>query len=815
MKHILMLLTVLMALAGQAQTSKAKISGTIIDGSQKTIEAATITLLRAKDSAAVKFSVADKDGKFVFENVANGRYLVSVSATGHKKGFTESFEISESIPVVNLKTLELVPIAKAMGNVTVTAKKPLIEQKIDRTIVNVEASVTNAGSSALEVLEKSPGVTVDKDGNISLKGKEGVMVLIDGRPTYLSGPDLANFLRSIQASQLDQLEIMTNPPAKYDAAGNAGIINIKTKKNKQFGYNGSVTVGYGQWYYPKFNESVNFNYRKNKVNLFTNLGYNYGESVGKMDIERNFNDRNTKALLSSFDQHTRRYNNNNTLNGKVGVDYFLSKRTTVGLVVTGYTSDQNRSMNTATNIDFQNGNLSKQSGISTEKQEWKNYSTNFNFRQLLDTAGSELTADVDFVGYDSRNATALKNYYFDKNGTTTQTPDTLLGALPQNIKIYSGKIDYLRPLKNGARFEAGIKSSMVKTDNNARYDSLINGSIVHDYNRSNFFVYEENINAAYANLSGPLAKKWNGQLGLRLENTNATGDQVTTDEKFKRKYTQLFPTGYLQYMASKNNSFVLNYGRRIRRPNYQSLNPFISFLDRYTFQQGNPNLKPQFSHNLELSHTYKNILTTTLNYSRTTDILQEVIEQNEDKNETFVRQANIAKQRQLGLSVNASIPVTKWWSSNMYANVFNNKFDGIANNSPISVSATMFVLNGSQQFRFAKTWNAELSGFFRSKGIDGVMQTMPMGLLSVGFGKQMMKGKGNLRLNVRDVFFLQKFNGSIQYSNIDTHIRQQNENRVANISFTYRFSKGKMNGTPKRRSNSSNDEQSRIGVGGN
>jgi iron complex outermembrane recepter protein len=353
---------------------------------------------------------------------------------------------------------------------------------------------------------------------------------------------------------------------------------------------------------------------------------------------------------------------------------------------------------------------------------------------------------------------------------------------------------------------------MVKTDNNARYDSLINGAVVHDYNRSNFFIYEENINAAYANISGPLTKKWNGQLGLRLENTNAKGDQATTGVKFKRNYTQLFPTAYLQYLANKNNSFVLNYGKRIRRPNYQSLNPFISFLDRYTFQQGNPNLKPQFSQNVELSHTYKNFLTTTVNYSRTTDILQEVIEQNEDKNETFVRQANIAKQRQIGLSVNTSIPVTKWWSSNIFLNVFNNRFDGIANNSPISVSATMLALNGSQQFRFAKTWSAELSGFYRTKGIEGVIQSMPVGMVSVGFGKQVMKGKGSVRLNMRDVFFLQRFNGLIKYSNIDTHVRQQNESRVANISFTYRFSKGKINGTPKRRNSSSNDEQSRVGA---
>src|SRR5215213_9153240 len=678
MKKLIPLLILLfsVALTSWGQTKTGRITGQVIDGSQKTIEAATISLLRGKDSSVVKFSVADKKGNYVFENISSGQYLVSVSAVGHAKGFSEKVEISEAQALITLKTIELIPQAKNMTGVTVTSNRPLIEQKIDRTVVNVEASVTNVGISALEVLEKSPGITVDKDGNISLKGKEGVMVTIDGRPTYLSGPDLANMLRSMQSSQLDQIEIMTNPPAKYDAAGNAGVINIKTKKNKQFGYNGSATVGYGQWYYPKFNESLNFNYRKNKVNFFTNLGHNYGQSKGKIDLQRNFLEKDTKSLLSSFDQHTRRGSENNTYNGKVGFDYFPGKNTTVGVVLTGYTSDQNRSMRTATDIDFQNGEISKQRSVSTEKQEWKNYSGNINFRQVLDTSGKELTADLDFVGYDSRNATSLMNYYFDANNIATETPDTLLGSLPQNIKVYSGKMDYLHPLKKGGRIEAGIKSSLVKTDNDAGYDSLINGSHIKDFGRSNYFVYEENINAAYANLSGPLGKKWNGQLGLRVENTNAKGDQkgnqVTPGEKFERKYTQLFPTAYLQYVADKNNSFVLNYGRRIRRPNYQSLNPFISFLDRYTFQQGNPNLKPQFSHNIELSNTHKNFLTTTINYSRTTDILQEVIEQNEEKNETYVRRANIARQRQYGISVNASTPITKWWSNNMYVNVYNN-----------------------------------------------------------------------------------------------------------------------------------------------
>ena len=224
------------AFVGFAQNkTNGKVSGHVIDGNVKTIEAATITLLRAKDSSVAKLTAANKDGFFAFENVGEGKYIVSISAVGHTKGFSDVFEISEGKPVVELKTIELTPMAKNLTGVTVAAKRPLIEQKIDRTVVNVEASVTNVGTSAMEVLEKSPGISVDKDGNISLKGKQGVQVYIDGRPSYLAGTDLANYLRSLSSNQLDQIEIMTNPPAKYDAAGNAGVINIKTKKSKQFG----------------------------------------------------------------------------------------------------------------------------------------------------------------------------------------------------------------------------------------------------------------------------------------------------------------------------------------------------------------------------------------------------------------------------------------------------------------------------------------------------------------------------------------------------------------------------------------------------
>ena len=815
MKKILTLLVIALSFSAiiNAQTGTGKISGIVIDGSQKTLESSTITLLRAKDSAVVKMGSADRNGKFQFENIKDGKYLVSVTAVGHQKGYSEIFEINSVKSSIELKTIELIPQTKALSGVTVTAKRPLVEQKLDRTIINVEAAATNVGATALEVLEKSPGISVDKDGNISLKGKDGVIVLIDGRQTYLGGQDLANYLRSLNANQLDQIEIMTNPPAKFDAAGNAGVINIKTKKNKQLGYNGSVSVGYGQGFYPKANEGVNFNYRVNKFNFFTNLSHNFGKSYNELSIQRNFRDKDTKQLLSYFDQTARMNNKNNSENAKIGVDYFAGKNTTFGIVVTGFTSDRNNTNRNVTDIYNSSLVLNNQTkAFSAAKQNWKNFSTNLNFRQQLDTLGTDLTADIDYITYDSKNNTSMINSYFDGSGNSTTKPDTLVGSLPQNINIYSGKMDYSHPLKKGARFDAGIKSSYVKTDNNANYDSLQNGGVIHDYGRSNHFLYEENINAAYANFVKPINKKWSAQLGLRLENTNAKGNQLTTGEKFDRHYTQLFPTAYLQYTANQSNSFVLNFGRRIRRPDYQSLNPFINFLDRYTFQQGNPNLKPQFSYNVELSHSYKGILTTTLNYSRTTDIIQMVIEQNEAKNETFVKQANIANQRQLGISVNSSSSFTKWWKSNLYVNVFNNKFEGIVNNTFVSIDATTLSFNGSQQFQFAKTWSAEVSGFLRTPGLEGVIRGKTFGMMSLGLTKQVMKNKGTVRINLRDVFKSQNFRGESKYSNIDAAFQERRDSRVVNIGFTYRFSKGKLN-QRKRTSGSATDEQNRVGAG--
>lgn len=811
MKKFIFSSIILISMGLSAQENNAKVSGLIVDGSQKTLASATITLLKAKDSAVVKFTAADKNGAYSFD-APPGKYLVSVTAVGHSKGYSEVFEISQAGAEVKLRTIELVPQTKSLANVTITAKKPLIEQKIDRTVVNVEASVTNVGASAMEVLEKSPGVTVDKDGNISLKGKEGVLVLVDGRPTQLSGTDLANLLRNMHASTLDQIEIMTNPPARFDAAGNAGVINIKTKKNKMAGYNGTANLGYSKGKYARFNEGLTFNYKEGKVNLFGNISHNYNKSENRLNIRRKIFDTTNGALQNHFDMHAIMQNERNNYNGRIGLDFSPSKRTTLGFVLNGASSPGSFVNENFTLISDAGKMPESQTKASAAyDQTWKNFSTNLNFRRALDTTGKELTADLDYISYLSGNDQLLVNGYYNASGSKIGNPDSLVASLPQDIKIYSGRIDYYQPLKKGAKFEAGLKSSIVRTDNNAVYDSLQNGVFVHDAGRSNHFKYEENINAAYVNLSGSICKKLSAQLGLRLENTNANGIQVIKNQKVKQNYTQLFPTAFLQYKIDDKNNIGVNYGRRIRRPNYESLNPFIRFLDRYTYQQGNPDLKPQFSNNIELSHSYKNIITTTINYTQTNDIIQQVIEQK--GKDGYAKQQNIAEMKQFGISVNANHPVTKWWTSSLYGYLFHNNFKGEINRSPIELGTTSFIINGSQQFKFAKTWTAEISGMYRTSGVEGVLVMKPMGMMSAGISKTVFANKGTIRAGLRDIFLSQKMTASSQYKNVDMTFTEIRDSRVFNLGFSYRFSKGKVSQTKKRTNGSASEEQNRAGGG--
>ncbi|RYY55592.1 MAG: TonB-dependent receptor [Chitinophagaceae bacterium] len=802
-------LAMLISFFVSAQQNTGSISGAIIDGSAKTIEAATIRLIQASDSSLVKVGVADKEGRFIFEVLPFGRFRVSVTAVGHETAFSGPVEISPASPAATIPTIELVPVSKSMGAVTVTARKPFIEQKPGKMVMNVEASPTSAGMTALELLEKSPGVTVDNDGNISLKGKAGVMILIDGKPTYMSGADLTALLKSMQSSNLDQIEIMTNPPAKYDAAGNSGIINIKTKKGIVKGMNGTVNGGYTQALYSRFNGGFNLNYRNNKLNVFG--GYNAGTWHGYniIEISRNIYQPDKVTLKNTIDQVSRPHNQGTFHNAKAGIDYNFSKKDVAGIVINGNFSDGKDDPRSNSFIRDVNGSfVDNLRSDSRNSRNNNNVTANINYKHTFDSSGREISTDIDIANYRMRGRTLLNTRSFNQTGQEDGQLVSLRGILPSDINIYSAKIDYVHPLKKGWKLETGLKSSYVKTDNKVDYFRGENENWVKD-NRSNHFLYNENINAAYAILSGSL-KKWEITGGLRAENTVADGLQMSNDSSFRRNYTNLFPNVGLGYNLNEKNQFNLSYSRRVQRPNYGDLNPFTFFLDSLTYQQGNPYLQPQFTNNIELTHTWNRILTTTLNYTKTSDVITELIKQ--DGNKSFQTRDNFNEMQQLGLAVMANVPVKKWWNSNIYVMGFKNSFKGLYSGEQVDLGFTTLIANATQSFTFGDGWSAEVSGWYRTKGLEGLLVIRSIGALNAGVSKQLFKKKGTVKVGVRDILYTQQFKGYAKYSDVDLTLAGRRDSRQLNVSFTYRFGKSNIAGERRRKPGAS-DEQGRVGGG--
>jgi outer membrane receptor protein involved in Fe transport len=796
------------------------LTGTVIDEARKGVESATVSLLHAKDSSLSRISVTDPKGNYSFENLPIGKYLIQITSIGHAKAFSDAFELNGDNSHLSLKTINLKAESKDLKAVAVVARKPFVELKLDRTVVNVDAAVTNVGATALEVLEKSPGVAVDKDGNISLKGKQGVQVYIDGKPSYVTGADLVNLLKNMNAAQLDQIEIMTNPPAKYDAAGNSGIINIKTKKNKAKGFNGSATAGFSQGSYWRTNGNLNLNYRNGRYNAFFNYSYNKNNAFQELTIHRTYKKDDLKTIDALFDQVAFMPNSNTGNNLKFGMDFFLTQKTTIGFVASGFMNPEMwRNYNTAY---LKNGNGNVDSIVySTGRIEdtWKNGNFNLNFRHQFDSSGPELSADLDYSRYASHSQQMFTNTSYDP--TWIKKSETELWSdLPLDITIYSAKMDYSQPIAKEMKLEAGVKSSFVNTDNAANYFNIINGEPEVDYKKTNRFLYEENINAAYININRQF-KKFGVQAGLRFENTNYRGHQLgnaqKADSSFEKTYNNVFPTIYLTYKATKNHQFGFSTGRRIDRPAYQDLNPFLFFIDNYTYQAGNPYIKPQYTTNFEVSHIFKGILNTTLNYSRTKDYMNETFEQSNDTTNadkgyaTIVRQGNIGVRQNAGISVSAQVPITKWWNASLYGNYNYNQFKGELYGEMIDVSAGTMLFNINNQFKFNKGWSAELSGFFRTKGVDGQIIIQPLGQISGGVAKQVLKGKGSVRFNVRDMFYTNWVKGNINFQRTEAYFENRRDSRVGTISFTYRFGKPIKDQAP-RKNRGASDEQNRVKV---
>ncbi len=803
----LVFLTTAFAQSQVPQPQKGTIRGNVTDATRKPVEFATVMLLKATDSTLVKGTIADAGGLFELNNVAEGRYLVAASQVGFAKQFSQPFVLNAG-QTIAVPELRLAETSKQLTGVTVSAQKPFIEQQIDKTVVNVENSVVAEGNSALEVLERAPGVTVDRDGTISLKGKADVRVMIDGKPTYLSAQDLANLLRNMQANQLATVEIMTNPPAKYDAAGNAGIINIRLKKAQNIGLNGSASLGYGYGMYGKQNGSLNLNFRQNKWNVFGNYSVNRRVSWREQDITRVF--REGSQVASYFDQHAENFQRSHSHNFKAGADYFANKTTTLGVLLTGSAGRWGQTSDNVTDIFKGMTTLEKQTITNAvHNQPWNNVATNFNYKRTLDTLGRELTADLDYAFYNNTNNQNFDIRNLSATGSPTSPLRTDIGLQAGKVDIYSAKLDYVHPFSKTFKLEAGLKTSFVTTDNDMKFYIRLQNEVPRpdslDRGRTNQFVYRENINAAYLNFSQQF-KKTGVQLGLRLEQTSARGHQVTTDSIFTRKYLNLFPSLFVKHELNKKNSLGFSYSYRIDRPDYGTLNPFLYFLDPYTYGQGNPYLRPQFTHAFEATHTFGGFLTTTLNYSRTNDVMTQVLKQNDAQRVTFQTTDNIGFRENLGIAVSASFPVTKWWTSTNYVNVFRNRYVGQLLGGDLDLSFTSFTANVQNQFTLGKKgWSAELGGFYTHGFLEGILVGQPMGQVSVGLQKQLWNKKASLRLNVRDIFWTQVFRGTVKYQNLDVFVRSRWENRVANLTFSYRFGNTKVQGARQRKTGLENE----------
>jgi hypothetical protein len=795
----------------KAVSPDGKISGLVLDDAKKPIDAATVILLTAKDSAVVSTQFANRDGSFTFQNLKDNAYILKVTCVGYKNYRSGTVVVSQQ-KHISLPAIVLASAGKTLNAVVVTGQKSYVQQKIDRTVVNVGALISNTGANTLEVLEKTPGVQVDADGNITFKGKSGVLILIDDKPTYLSAANLATYLRSLPASSLDQIELMDNPPAKYDAAGNAGVINIKTKKNTTRGFNAVIAADYAQGFYGHTHESLNLNYRINKVNLFANLSYNQDRRFRRLEIDREYFDGNRETTSSLKDISYFRPKSYNT-NIKAGMDYYLSPKTTWGIVFTGTIEKENDNSPVYSLLYGKNGELdSTVNTLNISHNTFNSKGVNLNYTHKFDSTGRTLTFDLDYIRDVSVGNQVFVNNTLLPDGTLTNST-TLDDKLPSTINIYSAKTDYTHPFRGKAKLEAGAKSSYVNTDNAANYFNWINGQNVVDYNSTNRFLYKENINAAYINFNKNFGR-FSLQTGLRLENTNGNGHQLGNaqkrDSSFTNHYTDLFPTAYFSYNldTAGHHVLVLSYGRRIGRPNYGSLNPFTFFVDKFTYFSGNPFLKPQFTDNYKLAYSYRSLFTVAVAYDRTTDVQNETIHKSGD---VFISTTgNIGVQKTLDFSVNTNFQPAKWWTVNLYAEVYNNTYQSAFYTGYLNQSKITFSGNGSNQFTISKTWSAELSGFYRTSGTYGQFVSIPTGMLNAAIQKKILNNKASIKLNVRDV--LNSFSPSGTITNIvGANATYHNfvDTRVATLTFTYSF--GKSVASPqKRETGGAESEQGRA-----
>jgi iron complex outermembrane receptor protein len=793
---------------GFSQSGIDKINGIVSNEKNVPVEFANVTLHRVADSVFVKASITDEKGNFELDHLSDGDYYFKVTHASFENYKSSNFLLSAEKPALRFDNIIIKSNSNALKEVVVTKEKQFIERKLDKIVINVENSIVSAGNTVLDVLERSPSVMVNQESSINLKGKSGVVVMIDGKPSPLSGTDLIVYLKSVPAANIQTIEIITNPSAKYDAAGNAGIINIKFKKDQKQGFNGSVTLNYGQGAYPKPSGSTSLNFRERKWNFFGSHSYSNPMNFTYFFINRKFFD-NSHNLTSNFEQisYTKQpYISNNS---RFGADFYATDKTVIGVMANGNWNANTRDGNTAATITNPDGTLDYTTATSLLSDENRfNGFANFNFKHNFTTSGKELTAYIDYGKFNAKTLQDIHNVNANPDGSIIA--DTKFATNQSGIiTVKSIKTDYAHPFSEKMKLEVGLKSSLVTSDNDVKFYNVENGEPILDITKTNHFIYEENINAAYSSFAREFSK-WDFQTGLRMEHTNTNGKQLATGEQFSRNYVTFFPNVVVNRKFSENNALSFTYAKRIDRPTYRQLNPFRVFVDSYTYVVGDPTLNSVITHSFELNHTFRGKYITTLSYTRSKESITDIFVQDDDTRISYQIPANIQDYEQYNLGIYIPVKYKKIVSSTLSGSVYLNRYSSPLQGGNLQQDFTSWDMNMSNNITIGKGWSAELSGYYQSRMVWGLFYIKHLAQISSGIQKISNDKNSIFKLNISDIFLTNHIAVDVKYQNQDFFTERNWDSRVVTLSYTYRFGKNTVS-RARQRTTGVEDEKRRAG----
>ncbi len=797
-----------------ATAHTGSISGRVANEAGLPVSLASVLLMNAADSSLIKTELTDIKGEFRLTPETTGLYFLKVSMLGYETYYTDALTVTDKPQTVS--DIMMISTSTELDEVAIRSQKPFIEVHADKLVVNVENSIVNSGSTALEVLSRSPGVTVDNNDNISLKGKQGVNVMINGKRQPLSAQELADMLKSTPSSSIDKIEIISNPSARYDAAGTAGIINIKMKRDKKTGLNGSVNGTYAQGVYKKTNGGINLNYRNKKLNLFGSYNRSDRRAFNHLVLDRNF--YNNSVFSGAYVQDNNYYYNMASDNGSVGIDYSLSSKTSVGASVSASGTDFKRTgYNYSKVIDSATQQqLSHFVTDNSAPNHWGSRAVNLNLRHSFDSTGKSLSVDVDYAAYPSRGQQHYTTNYFDDlpDGSfmpSGNPPVIFRGDLKGLTEIRSAKADYSMPIGKGIKMDVGAKVSYVTSDNDLDFYNYSDGDYISDTSRTNHFIYRENINAGYVNFNKSW-KKWSLQAGLRAEQTIAKGDANTlaVDSSFKRNYAQLFPSIALQRHLNPKNELGITLSRRIERPGYDQLNPSTYYLDPTTYKAGDPYLNPALSYNSELSYTYKQRFITSVNYTHTTAPITQVIQPSTTESKVTIQtNKNLSGMDYYGLSGSYQFRFTNWWNNTTNVNAYYSHYTGNIANSVLNAGRTTFNVNSNNSFILPRSWAAEIGGFYQAPQVYGYMNLKPTWMLNMGVQKNFLDKRATLRLRAQDIFWKGNPRATSNYNDYRETFVVTRDSRQVSVSLIYRFGKRTLPPSMRHRGGAE-DEKGRV-----